>query len=131
MQDLKKSTPDELLRLEIADALQASGPSPDSAFWMSLALPGLGQVVNGDLQGGVLLGGLTAAAWVWLVGKLGQASRATDDASRNVAYGDAGWAGLLVGVGHLFTAYNASEQARFINITIEWDILSRPRLKLQ
>jgi hypothetical protein len=118
-----------LLKLEITDALQAQGPAPESAFWLSMALPGLGQVANGDLQGGILLGGLTAAAWAWLVNKLRQAGQAPDGTSRDVAYGDAAWAGALALLGHGFTAYNAAEQARFINIMIEWDLLSRPRLK--
>lgn len=129
LRQLRETTADELLKLEIADALLAEGPKPEKAFWMSMVLPGLGQISNGDLQGGLLLGGLTAAAWAWLVNKLRQADQAPDDASKAVAYGDAAWAGALAGLGHAFTAYNAAEQVRFINIMIEWDLLSRPRLK--
>jgi hypothetical protein len=129
LRGLKDSTGDELLKLEIADSLQAQGVKPENAFWMSMALPGLGQVSNGELQGGLLLGGLTAAAWAWLVTKLQQAGRAPDEASRSVAYGDAAWAGALALAGHVFTAYNAAEQARFINVMVEWDFLSKPRLK--
>lgn len=129
LRKLKASTSDELLKLEIADALQLQGPAPELAFWMSMGLPGLGQISNGDLQGGLLLGGLTAAAWAWLVNKLRQAGDAPDRTARNVAYGDAAWAGALAVLGHAFTAYNAAEQARFINVMIEWDLVSRPRLK--
>lgn len=125
---LADSTRDALLKLEIKDALAVQGARPERAFWMSLALPGLGQMAHGDVQGGLLLGGLTAAAWAWMAGKLDQAGRLEGD-RRQVAYGDAAWAGSLALLGHAFTAYNAAEQARFINIVIQWDLLSKDRLQ--
>ena len=57
------------------------------------------------------------------------ANASSDDAVRRVAYGDAAWGGGLAVLGHAFTALNAAEQARFINIVVEWDLLSKDRLK--
>jgi hypothetical protein len=128
LRSLAETSRDELLKWEIKDALASPRARPDRAFWLSLLLPGLGQVSQGDVQGGVLLGGLTFAAWLWLGGKL-VAAQGADEAGRRVAYGDAAWAASLALVGHTFTALNAAEQARFINIVVGWDLLSRDRLK--
>jgi hypothetical protein len=127
LKQLAEDSEDELLKLELKDALLAPRARPERAFWMSLLLPGLGQVSHGDLQGGILLGGLTASAWAWMASKLGQAG-ALDGSDRQVAYGDAAWAASLAVLGHGFTAMNAAEQARFINIVVEWDLLSKDRL---
>jgi hypothetical protein len=129
LQRLKDGTHDELLKLELQDALAAPIAKPERFFWMSFFVPGLGQVAQGDLQGGLLLGGLTVSAWVWMGTKLAAANDATDDAGRKVAYGDAAWAGSLALLGHGFTAANAAENARFMNIVVEWDLLSKPRLQ--
>jgi hypothetical protein len=129
--DLAASTTDELLKLELRDALVAPLAKPERAFWMSAILPGLGQIAHGDLQGGILLGGLTLSAWIWMGSKLAAAQGSDDDAARKVAYGDAAWAGGLALLGHGFTAMNAAEQARFINIVIEWDVLSKDRLQAE
>ena len=129
LKGLQESTKDELLKLELKDALAAPVAKPETYFWMSFFIPGLGQIAQGDLQGGLLLGGLTVSAWVWMGAKLAMANNATDDASRQVAYGDAALAGGLGLLGHGFTAMNAAENARFMNIVVEWDLLSKPRLQ--
>lgn len=126
---LQESTSDELLKLELKDALAAPVAKPERAFWMSFFIPGLGQISQGDLQGGLLLGGLTVSAWVWMGTRLAQANQTDEDGTRRVAYGDAAWAGSLAMLGHAFTAMNAAENARFMNIVIEWDLLSKPRLQ--
>lgn len=126
---LSKATADELLKQEADELLAARREDPSRYFWMSLGLPGLGQAAQGDLQGATLLGGLSAAAWVWLVTKLVAADRADDDLLRRVSYGDAAFAGSLAILGHAFAASNAAEQARFTNITVSWDLLSKPRLR--
>lgn len=127
MERLAEASQDELLKLELKDALAAPRAKPNRAFWMSLAVPGLGQIAHGDIQGGILLGGLTFSAWAWMGSKLAQ-SAGMDAAGRRIAYGDAAWAGGLALLGHGFTAMNAAEQARFINIVVEWDLLSKDRL---
>jgi hypothetical protein len=127
LNDLAETSQDELLKLELKDALAAPRARPDKAFWMSFLVPGLGQVAHGDVQGGILLGGLTLSAWIWMGSKLAQAG-SLDDEGKRVAYGDAAWAGGLALLGHAFTAMNAAEQARFINIVVEWDLLSKDRL---
>jgi hypothetical protein len=127
MKALRDRTKDELLKLELKDALAAPVGRPERAFWMSFLVPGLGQVSQGDIQGGILLGGLTASAWVWMASKLAVAHNAGDDDTRQTAYGDAAWAGGLALLGHTFTGMNAAENVRFMNIVLEWDILSRPR----
>lgn len=128
LSQLAAGSQDELLQLQIKDALAAPRVRPERAFWMSLLLPGLGQVTLGDTQGGVLLGGLTLSAWIWMGSKLVQAAASQGD-DRQVAYGDAAWAGSLALLGHGFTAMNAAEQAGFINVVVEWDLLSKDRLK--
>jgi hypothetical protein len=129
LRQLQESTQDELLKLEIKDALEAPVVKPERYFWMSFFVPGLGQIAQGDLQGGLLLGGLTVSAWVWMGTKLAAANNAADDVGRKVAYGDAAWAGSLALLGHGFTATSAAENARFMNIVLEWDLLSKPRLQ--
>lgn len=127
LQSLADASQDELLKLELKDALASPRARPDRAFWMSFFMPGLGQIAHGDVQGGILLGGLTLSAWIWMGSKLAQVG-ALDDEGRRIAYGDAAWAGGLAMLGHAFTAMNAAEQARFINIVVEWDLLSKDRL---
>lgn len=127
LQNLADASQDELLKLELKDALAAPRARPDKAFWYSFFIPGLGQIAHGDVQGGILLGGLTLSAWIWMGSKLAQAGSLDED-GRKVAYGDAAWAGGLAVLGHAFTAMNAAEQARFINIVVEWDVLSKDRL---
>src|SRR6185369_11717250 len=85
LRDLQASTSDELLKLELKDALAAPVAKPERAFWMSFFVPGLGQISQGDLQGGLLLGGLTVSAWVWMGTRLAQANQTDDDATRRVA----------------------------------------------
>ena len=131
LNQLADTSSDELLKLEIRDALAAPMAKPERAFLMSAILPGLGQIAHGDLQGGILLGGLTLSAWIWMGSKLAAAQGTDDDSTRRVAYGDAAWAGGLAVLGHAFTAMNAAEQARFINIVVEWDVLSKDRLQAE
>jgi hypothetical protein len=128
LSDLKAKTKDELLAMEIQDTLNADFFSPGKAFFWSLALPGTGQVLNGDVQGGVLMAGLSGAAWWWALSRLAAAQTAPDDATRRSALGDAAWGIPLVLFAHGFSASTASSQARFLNLTIEWDILAKQRL---
>ncbi len=129
LRHLADTTKDELLKLELKDALEAPVAKPERAFWMSFFVPGLGQISQGDLSGGLLLGGLTLSAWVWMGEKLLEANNAGDAASRQVAYGDAAFGGSLALMGHAFTAMNAQENAHLMNIVVEWDLLSKPRLQ--
>jgi hypothetical protein len=128
---LRQGSRDELLKLEIDDALAAPLAPPERSFWLSLLLPGLGQAANGDLEGGLLLGGLTAAAWIWAGSRFVQARQAPDAATQGVAYGDAGLGAGLAVLGHGFTALNAAEEAHVFNVQLHWDLLSRDRLKTE
>ncbi len=129
MRELAEQTQDEWLKLEIIDALAARGPLPEDAFLMSLALPGLGQAANGDLQGGLLLGALSVAAWWWAGGKLAVAQNDPDPATRAGAERDAWLGGGLGVLAHFFAAVNAAEWARMINVVAEWDLLNHSRVK--
>ena len=126
---LRERSGDELLKLEIDDALAAPLAQPERSFWLSFLLPGLGQAANGDLEGGLLLGGLTAAAWIWAGSRFIQARQAPDAATQGVAYGDAGLGAGLAVLGHGFTALNAAEEAHLFNVQLHWDLLSRDRFK--
>jgi hypothetical protein len=125
---LQAATSDELLKKEIKDTLDAGFADPGRPFLWSLVLPGTGQMLNGDVQGGFLMAGLSGAAWWWALSRTWAAVHATDDGSRQAAWGDAAWAFPLVAVSHGFAAFTSSSQARLLNVTLEWDILNRPRL---
>ncbi|HXC65524.1 MAG TPA: hypothetical protein VNZ67_14265, partial [bacterium] len=126
---LRQGSQDELLKLEIDDALAAPLEKPERSFWMSFWLPGLGQAANGDLEGGLLMGGLTGLAWIWAGSRLAQARQSSDPATQGVADGDAALGAGLAVLGHCFTALNAGEEAHLFNVRLQWDLLSRDRLK--
>lgn len=128
LNEIMKGTKDELLSQEIQETLNTGFFSPGRSFFWSLAIPGAGQIVNGDVQGGLLMAGLSGAAWWWAASRLAVAQNSSDDATRKAALGDAAWGLPLVAFAHGFAATTASSQARFVNLTIEWDILSRQRL---
>ncbi len=126
---LEKSTQDPVLRMQIQDLRAAEWARPERSFWWSLGLPGTGQWINGDLQGGVIMAGLAGAAWWWAVSRLVAGIRDGDPGTRRAAFGDAAFGAPLVLLAHGFAAANASAQAHFLNITLEWEIMSKPRLQ--